>query len=381
MRVDGNSIRPDRTKLEFTPDYFSERGLKMRMFTVDNGWSGTVTKERKLASRYNHNDSTQERFYEIPFSKNTLWIMNDTKTGMLSRMKSHFKNGGAGERRSIEIVFLDVEKEEYENRDKLYNDFFETLMNPPGERMNASDLQEVDRLKSVKTSLLETESRQYRGRSYDPYIGWSKVSPTVEFSSKETYYYVPVSNYTVLNADGTENCDFLGGTWRDMCHAKLQPADRIYGVRKSYIKTVEEEKNWVCIYDVLEEIVQKFDTAKIEQYIIRNMVDTNIVNRYTCKQAERLSKNSLFKNAMAKYEPAIALKDDGDSISAARRLLAKYGQSVDFSKTEKDAKKEYANLINTYPMLNYFSGCYRPEESAKAIVEYVTLIDNTRSKK
>jgi hypothetical protein len=183
-----------------------------------------------------------------------------------------------------------------------------------------------------------------------------------------------------LNADGTENYDFLDVTWRDMCRAQLQPAERIYGVRKSYIKTVEEEKNWVCIYDVLEEIVQKFDTAKIEQYIIRNMVDTSIVTSYTCNMAEGLTKSSPFRKAMAKYEPAITLKVNSDIISAARRLLAKYGQSIDFNKMEEETQKEYKNVMKGYPMLDYFSGSGK--EAAKAIVEYVRLIDNnTRSKK
>jgi hypothetical protein len=377
----GNSVRVDNSKLEFKPEYFNERKLKFRRFVVESNWSGTVTKEQKTSTRYNQTNSIHEHFYEVPFGKNTLWIINDTKKGVLSRLKSHFKNGAATTRGSIDVILLDVEKEEYENRDKIYNAFFDELMNPPGERMNASDLQETDRLKSVKTSLLESEARQYRGRSYDPHVGWSKVSPKIEFDPKETYYYVPVSNYTVLNADGTENSDFLEVTWRDMVRANLQPANRIYGVRKSYIETVKAEKNWVCVYDVLESAVKSFDIKKVEQYIIRNLVDTDVVNSYTCKYAEGLGKSSLFRTTMEKYAAAISLKDDGDVISAAKRLLSKYGQSIDFNKQEKELKKEYSDLISTYPMLNYFSGRYDSKQAAKAIIEYVQLIDNTRSTK
>ena len=376
-----NLVSSDVLKIDST--YFDKHGIQFSMFTVSTDWQGTVTKtvqpEKELDSNYN---STGKFHHKIPLNTNMLIIQNDTTRGAIARVQRHFKQEGLPKDISNQtIMLIGVEKEAMDDREKLVKKFLRSIHNPPSKKMNVSDLNEVDKLKAVRTSLL-TLTNVDTGRSYRRSYEWKWVA---DGSNKDKLgqngdkvYYLPLSNTSVVGRDGILSSNFVQQEYGKLLEAGVIGASTpIYGVRKSLIESVESEKNWVSVYDLIDENLKEINTKLLVAYMFQNTIDEDVINGPTVTQAKRLlTKPSKFLKFCKKAEKPLGVSVDYTTNTALLYVMKKYGIGSDIDTQREAIEQEYRELFVKYPMLGYVKSGYHSDGGTQMVLDYIALIDN-----
>jgi len=367
----------------FTPEWFAKRKMKFTMMRVRQSWDGTVTSVIKPQKDYNTTDPCVK--WTIPGTGDILFIENNTPRGILNRVTRHFKANGipGGTRHStLTLCVLDTERTHFDNRKKIYKKFYNLLLKHPGKTMKASELDEKDTLKQVRTSLLTLSHVNITPRSYHSNYEWKWVSDGEDHANlgkgKDLVYYLPLSNRSTLNADGTVNKSFLSYDWEQLLKSSIIPNTiKVYGVRKSMISDVEKAKNWISLYEYIDKQIQNFSTKDFKEYYYQSVVDTDFINKSVINAAAKsLDQTKPFAKFCKDMAPSFDVHVNNSMIQAATNIFTEYGISTTYKDAEVEITAKYADLFAQYPMLAFVTDSYdRTGDSVQHIMDYVNMMD------
>jgi len=296
------------------------------------------------------------------------FIINDLKTGAAERARYHYKETGCNVY-SRAIWILDKA-----DKTKAMNTaaFFAAIQEPPtARRFAASTLKQRERETLGRNiSILKLERRGGGGyrRADEDYV-WRDAGDTSKFVSTETYYYVPLSGFTMLSAKGYTS----GKDLHD--DVKSLPGlfnGEIYGVRKSDIEEIKKRANWKNFEDHIVEKLTAKDNSKLLMSLVKSSLDkADVLGIYNQDVLTKIDASSPYAKLVSVFVKVDKFSGNRYNID---RLFRKFAPTTNLSPDALVIKyQKELDLVNSrYPLLSKVS-TYRVE--ANDVAEYVNLID------
>ena len=305
----------------------------------------------------------EDDYYIINVCNNNLFIYQEDEKFNLTRIKYNINKGTYSNHNKF-YVLKRVDKTKSIDIDA----FFDHLSNPPEEQIKKfSDIPEAPKKSAAKRniSILTCNLKNKVTWSID-----SSVTTLESLDDTATYYYIPLSNYTMLLDDYTDDRNFLSalaetGLFNDLV---------LYGVRKGDIKEVEKLPNWIKVESYVKDKLLGLPKELITDAINSSFPIDWMFNKKICE--------------LVKYKDSDFLKIE-PLISCNRQEFAKkykktvninsiallYSQMLKSGLVENEIKN-YFNIIqgvkSKYPLLDFLPS----HTSHKLVVEYINLIDS-----
>lgn len=337
--------------------YFDEKtyekfNLKLEVYKYDS-WSGTA--------------KTQKDYIKIDPS-DTMFVENDTKVGIVNRVKYHLKNNQSTQRCYV-IIALD------KNKEVDYNGFYNFIKNPPEDC-------------KVKASILDTIPKKERNYNSTKNVGVMKLvvgnhhaydaarrykweaHMFDNLDQTKTYYYIPLSGYTPIY-EILDNSKDVKNLFEEMRDSTLPDITNIqvYGVRKSDIDKIKGFKNWIKLETYLKDTIDGITAEKLMTNAIHS-VDGYVKAKYNEEIAKLLvNKNTAYYKILnyTKGQNPESLKT-----YKAKSFVRLFSSSIDIDKISEEAEANARKLIKTYPLLQHIKS---NTIDYNAVAEYVNFID------
>jgi hypothetical protein len=334
---------------------------------VTTGKSITEYADNHAKNAAGHYITWQE--WHIPVDDTSHFVINDLKTGAGERARYHYKETGCDVYSRAIWILERADK----TKDMDTAAFFAEIQEPPvARRIAASTLKQRERENMGRNvSILKLERRGGGGYRRDEQdMVWRDAGDTSKFVATETYYYVPLSGFTMLSAKGYTSGKELHDDVKSL--AGLFNGE-IYGVRKSDIEDIKKKANWKNFEEHIVEQLAAKDNSKLLMSLVKSTLDradviNGIHNRDVLKEIDANSPYVKLVSVFVKVDKFTGNRYNID------RLFRKFAPSANLSpdalvikyQTELDA------VNSRYPLLSKLS-TYRVE--ASDIAEYVNLID------
>jgi hypothetical protein len=252
-----------------------------------------------------------------------------------------------------------------------YDAFLKSLSNPPTV-LNATDLMLKERASSSaggkNVTIMRMEERNSGGYYASREMVWRDAGKADSFDSKETYYYLPLSGYTILSDFGMSNSKQFAEDLKRCGFGKLNV--EVYGVRKGDIKFIQTQKNWINIEKFLKDTLSAVKEADLKRLVV-STVDKKQILQYHNTIADNVENKASPYTKVATMFKGVS-KIDGFSKESLQRLCRMYAKELELSKIEDAVENECAAVLNRYPLL---SGLETYRMNSLAVAEYINLID------
>jgi len=339
---------------------------------------GATCSDTKPTRVYDKAHVNFEEVWEFHISNQNVFVTNDTRVGALSRAKYHWRNAEAkgiklpGSGYSTTVYVLSPATKG-QTMDTI--GFFDALRQPPtSQRMMASDLIEKERKATgagmgSNVSILRLAQRGYGGYHKERELVWKDAGKADQFDDSETYYYLPLSGFTVISNGTpiTQNMRHFSDLVTESGIPGLHGI-AILGVRKSDIKFIETQKNWINVQDHIRTVLAKLDPKIVRQCALKQ-IDANKYFRYNNDIAKLVSPNSAYSKFLTQFKGVDNVKVDKHSLE---KLCRDYAAPVDVDTVVKGLTDELTAIRNRYPLL---SSLRDYDINAVAVAQYINLID------
>jgi hypothetical protein len=335
--------------------------------TVTNGKSTTEYAPGHAKDAKGHYITWQE--WRVQVDADSHFIINDLKTGAAERARYHYKETGCDVYSRAIWILEKADK----TKDMDLKAFFAAIQEPPvARRFAASTLKQRERENMGRNvSILKLERRGGGGYRRDEQdMVWRDAGDTSKFVATETYYYVPLSGFTMLSAKGYQSGKEL---YEDVKSLAGLFNGEIYGVRKSDIEEIKKKANWKNFEDHIVEKLAAKDNSKLLMSLVKGSLDrADVINGIHNKDIlAEIDANSPYAKLVSVFVKVDKFTGNRYNID---RLFRKFAPTANLSpdalvtkyQTELDA------VNSRYPLLTKLS-TYRVE--ASDIAEYVNLID------
>ena len=334
---------------------------------VTTGKSITEYADNHAKNAAGHYITWQE--WHIPVDDASHFIINDLKTGAGERARYHYKETGCDVYSRAIWILEKADK----TKDMDTNAFFAAIQEPPtARRFAASTLKQRGRETLGRNiSILKLERRGGGGHRRDEQdMVWRDAGDTSKFVTTETYYYVPLSGFTMLSAKG-----YTSG--KDM-HEDVKSLHNlfngeIYGVRKSDIEDIKKKPNWKNFEDHIVEQLAAKDNSKLLMSLVKSGLEkADVINGIHNRDIlAKIDANSPYAKLVTVFEKVDKFTGNRYNID---RLFRKFAPTANLSPDALVTKyqTELDTVNDRYPLLSKLS-TYRVE--ASDIAEYVNLID------
>jgi hypothetical protein len=338
--------------------------------TVSNGKSVTEYADNRAKNANGHYITWQE--WQIPVDDTCHFVINDLKTGAGERARYHYKETGCDVYSRAIWILEKVDKTKAMNTQA----FFAAIQEPPtARRFAASTLQQRERENMGKNvTILKLERRGGGGHRRDEQdMVWRAAGDTSKFVSTETYYYVPLSGFTMLSAKGYTSGKELHDDVKSL--SGLYHGE-IYGVRKSDIEEIKKKANWKNFEDYVVDQLNAKDNSKLLMSLVKSGLEkADVINGIHNKDVlAKIDANSPYAKLVTVFEKVDKFQGNRYNID---RLFRKFAPTANLSPESLVIKyqKEVDEVNSRYPLLSKLS-TYRVE--ASDIAEYVNLIDQKK---
>ena len=319
--------------------------------------------------------STQpnEPTWKIRISNEMYFVNNDTKVGAVERAKYHWRTSkDITTNRSSVYVVSPADK----TKPADFDGFMLALINPP-RQMKVSELlakpKNTTRAKDVTILKLVDKNSGYYRRYNEPKV-WRDAGKVDSFDSSRTYYYLPLSGYTLAS----EKYEYADTKAIDNavfnCGLKLG-VDVIYGVRKTDIEFIKTQKNWVNLEDHISMLLSKVDSATVAGIALRMYKDQHYSRIEVSDTLLSLVEDpkSPFIDAVKTFKNVSEVSYDHSLLQFLTNRYAKNSATCPLEVAKALAAK-VASEFDRYPMLRLVSSM---SGNAEIIADYINLVDKT----
>lgn len=314
------------------------------------------------------NGYRREEHWKIAFADDVYFIENDTKVGVGERAKYHWKAEATNITTHRSVVYIASAADK--TKPMQFAAFMQSLSNPP-RQMKASGLKvkPLDNLRAKDVTILKLEKKDngYYSRYSDTMV-WRDSGKADTFDNKVTYYYLPLSGYTLVSTHGHADPKEL---IKQVNQAGLNiKVGTVYGVRKADLDWAKRQKNWVNLEDHIAAKLKAVDNQLVLGIALTMYKNRSARLETTTSLLSKLDANSPFLKAATKFKGVQAVEY---SEGALRYIVNRYSKdTLDLVKMASDLCNEVVEAFKAYPMLQLVDIC----SSTEAIVaDYIKLID------
>jgi hypothetical protein len=353
-------------------DTKSYHGKKTFTYTVGNllkrglaiaGFRRSYNTTTKIDDDSDYVNGNYVKTINIPVDKDVVIILNDLKTGCLTRARYHYSQTG----KSATVYCVSHNDPDLAVRQVEYDKFIAELHTPPT-ILKASTLLKQERKKSVSTQGIATLVLKESSRSgYADSYKWIPYSD--EIVDSKTYYYVYLNNHEPIDENGDNFAMLDIKSQMDECGVGAISGIQVFGVRKSRMKEISELDNWVWIEDKLKEETAKITDAHVASLVATEMLDSYSNRAYTNHNVARLvGTDSDYAKYVSKYT---SIKRVTGNVACLVKLCGSYGKAVQVDVVKKQIENAKVALYRKYPMLKHISAS-APEAD---VAEYIKMVD------
>jgi hypothetical protein len=293
----------------------------------------------------------------ISVTKETNFVINDTKVGALERSKFHYRNKNV----TANVYVMEA----YDKTKPMLTDkFFASISKPPKEQIFlASNLDQKERQSSMgkNVTILQLEGRK---RGYSESYVWSDAGKADSFDDAKTYYYIPLSGFAPIGYPDVKEL-------RVNLKNSNVFTSTIYGVRKTDIEFIKTQKNWVELNTLVVDKLNKLGNVHI-MGLVKSKLDIKDFFKYNLSD---INENSPFYKLVKVFE---GVDEVDQRVQHATVTLCQQFNVVANNVSPQaliDKYKQEVEMINNrYPLLKALGYGVKSE----AVSEYVNLIDQAK---
>jgi hypothetical protein len=335
---------------------------------INNGKSTTEYAANHAKDANGHYITWQE--WQIPVDDTCHFIINDLKTGASERARYHYKETGCDVYSRAIWILEKADK----SKEMKTAEFFAVIQEPPtARRFAASTLKQRERENIGKNvTILQLERRGGSGyRRSDDDMVWRDAGKADSFNSATTFYYVPLSGFSMQSAKGYASGKEL---YDDVKSLPDLFKGNIYGVRKGDIEEIKKLPNWINFEDHIASLLTAKDTSKLLMSLVKSKLDHADILDYNSNVVTLIDAKSPYAEIVNELKDIEKFKGYTYNID---RLFHRFAPNANISPDALVAKyQQKLNDVNRrYPLLQSLS-TYRVE--ASDIAEYVNLIDEKK---
>jgi hypothetical protein len=332
----------------------------------------------KTDNEYSTNRNAQGHYDITPFwgftvSSNLHFVVNDTNVGAVERAKFHYKETAAYNRTNVMIL----DKADRTKAMKV-DAFLKAMHFTKKDRVfNVSTFLKKERTAGMakNVTIMVLQERGYGGYYREKEMVWKDGGKASQFDSNTTYYYLPLSGYTVESkTGGTFDAKRFYHNLKDCGVTSLKQT--VYGVRKGDIEFIKTQKNWVNIEDfVAQELAKPLD-QKIVMSMVLNSIDNFHNVSYNFNVLSNIDKaTSPYQVFTAKLKGFEKIRYDEQAL---RRLCDDYAKGVTHNpKAQVDSLvDECKQVLSRYPLLAYLRSV-----PSQDLAQYINDIDTQKGVK
>lgn len=312
--------------------------------------------------------------WSISVSGDTRFVVNDLKTGAGERAKHHYRvTQHPCKAYNFHVYVLEPA---VRGQAMKVNEFLKAISNPPVDNIvKASALTEKPRttasMKDVTIMRLERRGGN-RGYRAEQDMVWRDAGNASSFDNTKTYYYVPLSGFTMLSSKGYTSGREL---YEDVKGLSGLYEGHIYGVRKTDIEDIKKRSNWKNFEEHIEQVLNGKDVQKILLSMARSRLDSAELLNYNNKAiVGMIDAQSPYAKVVGEL---IGIEKFDGSMYAVQRLFRKFAPNASMSTdaiVEKLQQQIY-DIQERYPLLRAINA-YR--SNADDVAEYINLIDQKK---
>jgi hypothetical protein len=306
--------------------------------------------------------------WRISVDSSSHFVINDLKTGAGERAKYHYRTVDMDVTNRTVFVLTAADKTKPMKTDA----FFNAIHNPPAaQRVQASALLSKDRVAGVakNVTIMSLEKRGNGGYYRRDEMVWRDAGKADSFDAKTTFYYVPLSGFSMQSTKGYDSAKSFYG---DVTSLPGLFDGQIYGVRKSDIAEIKKRKNWVNLEEHVEKTLNSKDNSTLLMSLVKSNIEHyNVFDLATFNIMPLIDANSPFAIAVNKFKGVDKFKGNVHNV---HNLFRKFAPNANLDPSALTAKfqNEFDDVIDRYPLIRRLS-TYRVE--ASEIAEYINLID------
>jgi hypothetical protein len=353
-------------------DLVKDYNIEIMAFQKNIGGRGTSSLNAYTVHPKNPTDVAYKA-WQIRVSEGANFIKNDTKIGANVRAKFHFNNTKfPKDAHHYQTVYVLSKSDK--NKPAKFDEFLSALRNPPTVLL-ASSLMEKERAASSaggkNVTIMRMEERG-RGSYYSSKeMVWRDAGKADNFDSKQIYYYLPLSGFTILSEFGmSDSKEFKEDLGR--CGFSALNVE-IYGVRKTDIEFIRTQKNWINIETYLKKFLSAVKQGDLKRLVV-STIDKKTILQYNKTIADHVeNKDSAYLKVATMFKDVT--KIDGFSQVSLQRLCHRYAKVLELKKLETTIENECAAVLERYPLL---SGLETYRMNGPAVAEYINLIDTKK---
>jgi hypothetical protein len=326
----------------------------------------SVLSIKKPTTYYGNGTDVDVVGWKIPVQENVFFVTNQSKTGAFERAKFHWKTSRTARTGFGDLVF--VLQPADKTKLALFNEFFEAIYGPPEEQIvDSAALSVKPRKKTVSvrdTNMTILKLEKGYGLSG---IAWSQADKN-SLDAANTYYYVPLSGYTMINNKHGLSAKELFVLLHESGIKELQ-FSTIYGIRKGDLPFIQTQSNWINLDSYIEKVLTGISDDEICGYVLTNKFANNNILSGAANLITGISTSSPY------YKIASQIKNTRSSFNfyKAQWLFNHYtpNRTINISELINEYDTTVEKLEQRYPLLNFrYYSTYRA-----AMVEYINLID------
>jgi hypothetical protein len=356
--------------------------LSKKYNIVVNGFShsNSSTTVSSVSSGYDHIKNadgtvTPVHHWKFGLDKGTRFVVNDLNIGAIERAKFHWKNTPrvAGEANS-QIVYVLSKADK--TKPMLLKQFFAAINNPPESwKTVASALKEKPRKDSAlgkNVTILKLEEKGYGGYYTQREMVWRDAGKADSFDSTKTYYYLPLSGFSVNSVIGHSfDVKRFYSDLKD-CGVSALRTETIYGVRKSDIEFIKTQKNWVNLETHIATVLAKIDDKLVMSLALQAVDNFNLCQYNSNIVYHVESKDSPYLKLVNQFKGFEKIKYSEQSL---KNLCRMYAKDTVFNPQDTVDKfvAQCMTVQERYPLLQYLRSA--PNEQVGA---YINLIDTQK---
>ncbi len=344
----GANVKPSIVNLN---KLLTDCNISLRRF-IKHGDRRTSVYEVTVREEFVDALKTQtNKFMDVYHDTQSRFVIDNIKTGVLSRTKAHFKNL----RPSVSFYVLSADDK---TKPMLLDEFWDSINNPPESCiMNASDLAELP--KRTRNNAYKNVSILYLEYNYGNYK-WKDAGKLEDFDDTQPYYYVPLCGFKMDSQRYSDAKEFVSDI---KCGIPGMP-DMVYGVRRSDIDTIKQQSNWINAEEYLVNKVSGMTDNELKDLVVRSLERPNII------------RHSVTVNPSS---PFIKLKNQFEGVPKKcnfyeiQRVLNKLTRTDKFGKMYDKMEKEVESIVEMYPLLHHVP--HYSNIDVKHISQYIEMID------
>jgi hypothetical protein len=311
-------------------------------------------------------------YWKFRVSDDLYFALNDTKIGASERGKYHWRVNKDKISTHHSAVYIASAADR--TKPMLFDDLMAAMYNPPRQcRVSSWDVKPRDNKQARDVSVLKLEDKDnsYWARRNNEKV-WRDAGKADSFDASKTYYYLPLSGYTLVTAyeavdDAKALCNAILG-----CGLKTGVND-IYGVRKADLDWVKTQKNWVNLEDHMISVLKNFSAKTVAGIALTKYNQKHNTMHVSSNLISKITKpDSAFINAIKTFENVESVEFN---TTYMEYLVKRY--SINGSKNPlflaSQMAERVANDFAKYPMLRLI-GSFRNNE--QVIADYINMVDS-----